>query len=430
MMTQEPPKNFQEVKIDFKRLGLPFPSLGCPSYSIPTIGKLSPIRINLEPPALAMPGSNLSRSVNFLADYGGCGWWRCGAPEMLLNYNQKMIVSSLTSMIADPRFYLSGFKSVKFQRQATPMQLEFNKMVKQMGSKHDFRIIYEVDDVVFDEDIPLFNRCRDAFTDPIIKKSIKEMLELCDEFVVVSEYMKDYYKSKISNKKITCIPNYAPRMWFDRYYNEEKLAREYEKNKKRPRILATPSGTHFDVLNKVNQKDDYAGVIEHMIKTRKDFKWVFIGGFPIFLKPFIDSGEMEFINWVQLLEFPQAMYDSNTQVSMAALADNNFNRAKSYIKWSESAHLGIPFIGQNMEPYKQAAYKFNNGNELIDHIKKITKDETTYMEACKFARKSSDPYWLDNEKNLMQHVELYTTPYGSLERKYLLETNPEQTIKK
>lgn len=422
-----PTINFDDTKYITTEVGIALPPLGMP-VGIPKVYKTNIIRQQQAPPPLALPGSDLPRAVNYLADYSGCGWWRIGAPEVLLNYTQKMIISSLTTMSIDPRFYLSGFCAVKLQRQATPVQKEFVRFLKQMGKQLNSKIIYEVDDIVFSEDIPMFNRCRVAFTDPEIRRSIEEIMDMTDEFMVVSEYMKDYYKSKINNKKITCVPNYAPRFWFDRYYNEDKIERDYDKNKKRPKVLVTASGTHFDVINATNQQDDYAHVVQSIISTRKEFQWIFMGGFPLLLKPFIDSGEILFKDWAQLMYFPQAITDIGPQVTIAALANNNFNRAKSFIKLTEAAHLGIPFVGQDMEPYKDSFHKFVTGNEMIDHIKTIVKDGNTYMKECRKARKYGDKFWLDD--HLEEHKLIYTTPYGDPKRKELapdmVRMNPEQ----
>jgi hypothetical protein len=417
---------FEDATYTTLDIGLQFPPIGTPQ-NIPRIWKTSCQRKPVPLPPMALPGSELPRAINYLADYSGCGWWRLGAPEMLMNYGQKMIISSLTTMVLDPRFYLSGITAIKLQRQATTMQKEFVKLLKYLGKDIKAKVIYEVDDIVFHEDIPAFNRCKSAFTDPEIRQSIEEIMNMCDEFCVVSEYMKNYYKSKINNKKITVIPNYAPRMWFDRFYNEETILKNYEVNKKRPKILITGSGTHYDIGNQNNQQDDYSHVLKAIMKSRKDFQFIWKGGFPLLLKPFIDNGEMLFTNWTPLLDFAQGMWDVGAQATVAALADNHFNRSKSFIKLTEAAHLGLPFVGQDMEPYKDSWHKFHTGDEMIDHIKSIVSDTTTYIGECKKAREFGNGYWLDD--HLDSAVELYTMPYGDQKRTHILKLNPEQIIK-
>ena len=427
MKNKQPIQPFEDVTYNSVDVGLPLAPLGTP-FALPRVIKTSMIKRPVAPPPLALPGSDLPRALNYLADYSGCGWWRCGAPELLLNYNQKMIINSLTTMVVDARFYMSGLVAIKLQRQATPVQKEFVKFLKAMGKQLQTKIIYELDDIVFCEDIPNYNRCRVAFMDPEIRKSIEEMMDLCDEVVVVSEYMRQYYKSKLNNKKVVYIPNYAPRMWFDRFYDEKRLLREYTKNKNRPKVLITASGTHFDTGNATNQQDDYTHVLQTFIKSRKEIEWTWMGGYPLLLRPFIDSGEMKFKEWSPLMRFPQGIYDVGAQVTIAALAHNHFNRAKSFIKFTESGYLGIPFVGQDLEPYKDAFHKFHTGDELIDQIKAITRDEFVYMKNCKKIRAYADKFFLD--EHLDEHFALYTTKYGDPKRKelapLLASHNPEQ----
>jgi hypothetical protein len=313
-------------------VGMPIgvPTFGAPDF--PTA--VHQTRAPQAPPPLDLPGANLKRALNYYADYGGCGWWRMIAPELLINLNQTGIMNGLTTMVLDPRFYQS-INAIRLQRQATPVQLEFVKFLKAGSAKFGFRTIYEVDDIIFKDDIPLFNRCRVAFEDPAITQSSLEMMQMCDEMCVASEYMKEYYMHKVGIKTITCIPNYPAKMWFDNHYDKEKIAKNYDKNKKRPRVLYAGSGTHIDVTNKTNQRDDFTHVVEAIIKTRKDFQWVFVGCFPLPLKPFIDRGEIEFIQWFPLKDLPKAYTSTNANVVYAPLEDCHFNRAKSNIKFLE-----------------------------------------------------------------------------------------------
>jgi len=377
----------------------------------------------LPPPEI--PGANLPRAINYLADYGGCSFYRCMSPNLMLNLTQRAVIAELTTMALDPRFYV-GIKAVKIQRQATPIQREFVKFLKEVSKQVGFKIIYEIDDVVFREDIPDFNRNKDAFVQDDIRKSIIEIMNECDEITVTCDFMRDYYIEKTGNKNVTVIPNYLLKWWFDRYYNLGNLIKNFEKNKKKPIISIFASGTHVDVTNRVNQKDDFAGIVNAVIKTRKDFKWQFYGCYPLPLEPFIRSGEIKFHPWVDLPRYPEAMATSNSILTFAALEDNNFNRAKSNIKILESAALGIPCVCPDMVTYKDALLKYKTESEFIDAIKYATKDQTRYADLCKKSRTFADNYWLDDEKNLMKHYEAYFTPFGSSQRQFLLETNPKK----
>jgi hypothetical protein len=194
--------------------------------------------------------------------------------------------------------------------------------------------------------------------------------------------------------------------------------------------LYAGSGTHFDVINKTNGQDDFHHVIKAIIKARKKFKFVFKGGYPIALKPFIDSGEMEFYNWSPLFELPQGISDTNCNAVYAPLADNIFNKSKSNIKIIESGGIGLPGAFQDLCTYNNADVKFQTGDDLIDSLTHITSDFDKYMEYSDKARKYVESMWL--EDHIDEHIATYYTAYGSKERNEkaprLIELNPEQKI--
>jgi len=402
------------------KIGIPFCPIGVPP-GFPEMTVANILRAPVALPPLAMPGANLPRAVNYYADYGGCGFWRMIFPELLLNGNQKAIINGLTTMVLDERFY-GGIKAVRLQRQATPIQLEFLKFLKAHSQNHGFKVIYEIDDIIFKDDIPNFNRCKVAFEDEAILRSAIEMMQLSDEVSVTCDYMRNYYIDKTGNKKITVIPNYPPKMWAANYYDPDTISRNYNKNKKRPRIAYCGSGTHIDVTNRTNQNDDFTHVVQSIIKTRKDFKWVFMGCYPLPVKPFIDNGEMEFINWSMLMEYPLGIKNTEAQITYAPLMDCHFNRAKSNIKYLESACVGIPGVYQDIVTYQMAPYRFKTGDDLVDQIKSLVKDKDTYMKASRKARAYAETMWLDD--HLDEYMELYFTNFGSSERKALLNNNP------
>jgi len=377
------------------------------------------------PPPIEMPGANLPRSVNYYADYAGCGWWRMIAPEMLLNMYNKSIVSGLTTMVLDPRFY-AGLTSIRLQRQATPIQLQFLKFLEHGAKEHNYKTIYEIDDIIVKDDIPDYNRCKEAFVSDEILHSCMEMMAMSDEITVTCQYMKEYYAAKTGNKNITVLPNYPARMWMDGHYDKAKIQRDFQKNKKKPRIAYVGSGTHIDVLNKTNQRDDFSHVVEAIIKSRKDFQWVFIGCFPLACKPFIDRGEMEFVPWFPLMELAKAYTSTNINAVVAPLENNTFNNAKSNIKYLEASTCGIPGVFQDLITYKDAPLQFNKGADMIDQLKALTKNTDIYMAHSKKARAYADTMWLDD--HLDEFAEVYNTRIGDPNRNALLRLNPDQKI--
>ena len=400
--------------------------VGIPSFSYVS---LKPISIPTAP-AIEMPEANLPRAINYYADYGGCGFWRMIWPVVSLNSYQKACISGLTQMILDIRFY-QGIRAIRMQRQATPVQRDFVKELKKASKPMGFKLLYEVDDIVFKNDIPDYNRCKEAFVSQDIIDSILEIMGMMDEITVTCKYMKEYYQEKTGNKRITVIPNYPPKYWLDRFYDKQKIEKLYEQNKKRPRILYSGSGTHVDVLNKTGLNDDFKHITDAIIKARKKFKFVWKGCFPMVLKPYIDNGEMEFVDWSPLPDYPQGLVDTNCNAVFASLQDNIFNKSKSNIKMVEAGGLGLPGAFQDLCTYEEADIKFKTGDDLIQQLEYITSDFDRYMDLSDKSRKFTEGLWL--EDHLDEYDALYFTEWGSEERKKkaptLIYNNPDQDSK-
>lgn len=368
------------------------------------------------------PEADLARGVNFYADYSGCGFWRMIWPEHILNAYNKMVVHGTTVMCFDERWY-SDVKAVRIQRQATPGQLQFVKYLRGLSDKLNFRIIYEIDDIVFREDIPDYNKFKVAFTDPVIRNTSQEIMNLCDEMTVTCDFMKEYYKSKTGHKNVTVIPNYMPKFWMGHFYDEKEIGKRYEKNRKRPRVLYPGSGAHFDVDNRVKGRDDFGHVVDTVIKTRNKYKWVFLGAYPLQVKPYIVSGEMEFQPWTELYDYPQAVHNLKANVLVAPLENNTFNKAKSDLKYIEACALGMPGICQDLVTYENAPLKFTTGAEMVDQIDSVMKDKSTYMKTIRAGRRVAESRWLESTDNIDKYKELYNIPYGDPERLLLNKQN-------
>lgn len=369
-------------------------------------------------PAPQPPEVDMIRGINYLADYSGCGHWRMIWPEHLLNAHQKAVIHSTTMMALDERYY-GNTKTVRIQRQATETQHKFVGLLKEFASRNGFKIVYEIDDIVFSEDIPEYNKFKPAFVDPKIRATAMAIMQEVDEITVTNKFMADYYREKTGNSNITVIPNYPPKWWMGNFYHERKVMRNYTRNRKRPRIVYSASGAHFDVENRVKQRDDFYHVNEVIAKTIKDFQWVFIGAYPLPLTEFVKSGQIEFHPWQRLYEYPALLASLEATMLIAPLQDNNFNKAKSDLKYIEACCYGLPIACQDICTYANAPYKFTTGSEMIDHIKQVCSRRDTYEKASKAARDVAETRWLELDDNIDKYLELYEHPYKDPKRKLL-----------
>ena len=376
----------------------------------------------LKPNTLKSPETQLPRFLNYYADYSGCGHWRMIWPEQVMNAHNKAVVHGTTVMNVDERYYVQA-KGVRIQRQATPQQLQFVKWLRQVADKNNFRLIYEIDDICFHEDIPDYNKYKTAFTDPAIRQSAQEMMEICDEITVTCTFMQDYYKSKTNNKNVTVIPNFMPKFWLGGKSNINRTMESYDKNKRKPRILYAGSGAHFDVENRTKFRDDFEHVNEVIRRTADKYQWVFIGAHPLPLRDLIQNGKVEFHPWKRLYEYGQGLYDLNVNLIVAPLQDNTFNRAKSDLKYIEACALGLPIVCQDLCTYENAPIRFKTGDEMIDQINNTLKDRSRYKSLCKKASQYADTRWLEDDRNIDCYTELYQYGVNDLKRVNLSRYN-------
>jgi len=400
----------------------PYPTPIASPYAVNHINQ------NTSPPAEAKPAApreaSLPRYVNYLADYSGCGHWRILWPEAVINARGDGMSQSTTAMVTTPQWY-TGVKAVKLQRQASSSQKEFVKFLKEVQKKHDFKILYEVDDVVFREVIPDYNKFKFAFDNDEIRQNCIDIINMVDEVTVTCDFMKQLYIEKTGQKKITVIPNFVPNSWMGQLFDPRKVERAYEQNKKKPRILYTGSGAHYDVDNKVGGKDDLAQVRDFIRKTINKYQWIFVGAFPPQLVDLVRDKKIEFYPWQPLLKYPYFIANLNAQLMVAPLLPNDFNKAKSDIKFIEACILGIPCLCQNIDTYFSApeSLRFDTIEEFGDKIERILRKKNKYSQNIRRLRKMGEERILEIDENIGCHLEALNTPWGSSERKFLNKWN-------
>ncbi len=387
----------------------------------------APIQRSAAPKQPRPKEETLPRFINYLADYSGCGHWRILWPEQVINSTGRGMSQSTTAMVADPRWY-EKVKAVKLQRQASGSQKQFLEHLKKVQQEHDFKIIYEVDDVVFREEIPDYNKFKFAFDNNEVRQNCIDMINMVDEVTVTCDFMRRLYTEKTGQQNITVIPNFVPNFWMGHLFDIKRVQNSFDKNKKKPRILYTGSGAHYDVDNKTGGKDDMSEVLNVIRKTINKYQWVFVGAFPPPLADLVRTGKIEFHPWKNLLEYPHFIANLNPQLMVAPLEVNNFNRAKSDIKFIEACTLGIPCLCQDMDTYYSApgSLRFKTPEEFEQKIESILnwKNRTKYYKNVAILRDIANKRILESPDNIGAHIEALTTPYGSPDRQYLKKWNP------
>ena len=369
------------------------------------------------------PDTRLFRGVSYPADQKGCGQYRMHWPIQIINANSKeILIESLSSLIPLPAFY-ERTNGVRFQRLTSLKAAEFLKTFSMLKDQINpvLNLMYDIDDVVLPEDIPDYNASKYFFED---KRDtiITCMKEYCNEITVPSKAMADYYKDKTGNNNVTVIPNYVPKFWGDRFYRKQEVVSNFLQNKHKPVVVFPCSGSHFNVDNSKNQSDDFSHINEAIAKNVDNFKFIFLGGaYPKALEPLIKRKKILSIVAAEIYDYFYYLNALKPNVIAAPLQDNVFNKCKSDIKYSEACALGLPLVCQDLEPYKKCKYatKFKTGDEFIDALKKVTKDESSYVRLSDRCVNEAKDLWLENDKNWKKFEELYIYPYKHKGRKLI-----------
>ncbi len=364
-------------------------------------------------------GSDLPRFTNYLADWGGCGHYRVLWPEQVINGLGIGISSSNAGLVADPIWY-THTKVVQVQRQASDDHVRFMKHLKLVQQEFGFRLIYNIDDVPFKELIPDYNRFKFAFDEDNIRQNVVDIINMCDEVIVTCDEMVKVFKEVTGKQEITAIPNFPPKFWIGHQYNKLERFNIYDRYKRKPRILYTGSGAHFDVENKTGGKDDFELMNEFIINTRTKYQWIFLGAVSKALEPYAASGEIEVHPWEPLLTFPYKIAQLEASLMIAPLQDNIFNRCKSDIKFVEAAMLGIPVLLQDISTYATApaANRFKNIEEFAFKLEEKLnyKNKKNYYEEVETLRAYGETRFLERSENIGCFFEAYMTPFGDPRR--------------
>lgn len=387
------------------------------------ISNYSPLRIVSQ----EQPQPDQNRYINFNAGNDGCMAYRRGFVGNHIVLSGLGDVVNLTKMVMEKGFY-QNVKCITLQRQAAPHQKQFMEYLKSIQPEFGFKLIYEVDDVVFREEIPDHNASKHGFDSDEIRQNCVDMINMVDEVTVTCQYMKDLYIEKTGQEKITVVPNFMPHWWIGHQFDYRKICDNFEKFKKKPRIVYAGSGAHFDVKGKAGGQDDFTHVLKFIIDNRHKYQFVFIGAYPPPLHPYIQSKEIEFHGWKNLMEFPNFLASLNAQLFIAPLMDIPFNRAKSDIKFIEAAQLGIPCLVQNMVTYSSAPefLRFDTAEELADKIELMTnwKNRSKYYKLVPELRKLGETRFLELPQNIGCFLEAFDLDYGDSRRKYSKKWNP------
>ena len=350
------------------------------------------------------------RNIAYLSDVTGTGFWRHIQQMLAANaMSQSLgIFNTYTQMPILDQGYYNGMTSVTVQRWLTDQQRQlFMGFLKPVCDAYSTWLIYEIDDAMHYDEIPLYNRGRAAFADNKIQQNIKEMLNSADFVIVTTNYLREYYvrKYNVDRNNIIAIPNLLPRWWFGDKFDLQKSLDDRNAVKAKPRIGIVSSLSHYNFQHarktadgevvKLDEKsnvwktqdgkvvdekltqpinDDIDEIIDTVESTVDDFKWIFFGCCPDRLKPYLDKKKIEVYGTTSILNYPSMLKRLKLQAVVAPLVKSEFNFCKSPIKFLECCAIGVPLYATRCIPYTTVmddSMLFDNADELKEKLIKL-----------------------------------------------------------
>ena len=294
-------------------------------------------------------------------DNSGCSFVRLRWNSNFLSGVESGITPVLLpNVILDPS-WLSVTRAIVMQRPVSDQDIDLLKRLKALQPKFQYKILAEFDDLCWlskGQGIPEYNMASLTFKMEEVSKHVAIALQFVDEVIVSTDYLKESLEREYGFTATRVIKNVIPRyLWsFDR---KPDLTADLIK----PRILYTGAPQHYrnpippcpQYPNGVGALtgDWYQVWIDFILKNVREDKieFVVMGALPYFWEPIKDK--IQFIPWVDCNTFPRTVQAIHADFQLAPLADNEFNKCKSDLRFLESCGIGAVFIGSywDRSPY-------------------------------------------------------------------------------
>lgn len=308
--------------------------------------------------------------------YGGCGYYRIISPSELMGFTVKGKEQAQTT---NDEYYDSIFKNCDIYWLHHICNPQVIKSMVVQAMVHKKKIVVDLDDDFFS--IPDNHSAYDVYKPRGHGRlGLSTLLTFVDAITVSNEHLKTVISSYLKTvhnmeKPIFIIENRVnPSMW-------------REEPTKRRVIGYSGSTSHIHDLNmvlpaikKVMEEDKEVRFEMLGILSKENARKAFKGWDNSLLERIAMLGATATYN-----EYPDMLAEKGWKVAIAPLEKNNFNKARSNIKWQEYTMSGYVTIASDFTPYdKTNAIKCNTQQEWIDSIKYwLDADSTEYIKEAR-----------------------------------------------
>jgi len=333
----------------------------------------------------------------------GTSYWRVFIPFMELAKNPNFDIMISVMMFDEDAEWAD---TIVLQRCANERIFEILKKAKAKGKK----IVFETDDNLHNH--PYYNPGKKAFENTVYSKHTTEIMQLADRMSVSTEYLKKSYQ--MLNKNIHVLPNSVN---VDHW--EEKNS--FRKTNDSINLAWAGSNTHSKDLEIVSN------VVEQAVEKYPNVNYVtsgWDGRYKIrdkekyaFYDAFLNLPIERRIHF-EWSDYPHRVckYMKHFDIGLAPLLDNEFNKAKSNVKFLEYSMCKIPTIASDIEAYNNGVeknptilIKGNKFNKWLSATKEFIESKKKRTEV------GIDSYnYVVDKYNIINNVKLWEEFYASL----------------
>jgi len=347
--------------------------------------------------------------LSYVSDSTGCGHIRNIFPMTYLNSifgktgRFNIVISPIMLFQHD---ILLRTRSIFFQRTMSPGHLKAIQMYKDAQKKYGFKMIYDIDDFIWDgpdegETIPEYNFGKQGITTEVQKSSL-EIMNQMDVVCTSTDFLGNYIRDHgVTKPKIVTVYNAVPQ-YFWGPHRKRPIKNKIEK----PRVIYTGSPTHYN--NQTHLKGDWENAwCEWVLKNVKDNKIEFccMGGLPFFFESI--KNKIKIVNWVNSYQYHLPIKSFGADFGIAPLVPNYFNYSKSDIKHIEYCSLGMVSIGTTFTNGKPSPY--DNNSVSVNDKCTFQDIQNVFDEYCEpenynrvvkeqYAKMDADGRWLESNK--------------------------------
>lgn len=294
--------------------------------------------------------------------HDGCSHW-----EMKLRMNDNFQPQSLLAMdqfekcirLTDPWvFQLTHFDDI----------LAIFELCKQVHK--DKKFITECDDWIFD--VPSYNIASHPYKPNSPQEVIAhKQFEMSDAIIVSTTFLKENLEKLFPEKPIYIVPNTIDFDLWDGCISDNKMEK---KGDGVVRIAYTGCGNHNGDIEII------VPVLQSILDEHENVEVIFAEDFECLKK--INSPRLKVIKrWEDIINFPSMLKGWDFDIGIAPLKDNEFNRAKSNLRWLEYSALKKPCVMSDVRPFRECIKNGEDGflaNSKVvwyEMLKRLIKDE-------------------------------------------------------